>query len=274
MNCKNCERSLAKEDDFCSNCGAKVIRNRLTVKNLWNDFVEQFLNYDNKFLKTYLNLFKNPQEVIGGYVEGTRKKYVNVISYYAIAITFAGFQLFIIRKFFPESMDLQALLPEDTPNTGMNIDWIYDYYSFLALINLPIYALIAKLTFIGLPKYNYTEHLVINTYLVAQYTITNFLIIITGVAFGINFYIIGNILTLFLIIYTAMVYKKLYPLSTAGILTRTLLFFGILAFLMILSGIVQLIVLYLNGDLDLMMEAAKAKKQTAYIASSFINWTS
>ncbi|MCB0457152.1 MAG: DUF3667 domain-containing protein [Flavobacteriaceae bacterium] len=274
MECKNCTKELSSNDDFCSICGAKVIRNRLTIKNLWADFTEQFLNYDNRFLQTYLNLFKKPEEVIGGYIHGTRKRYVNVISYYAIAITFAGFQLFIIRKFFPESMDLQTILPKDNPNAGMDLDWIYDYYSFLSLINLPIYAFIAKFTFIGLEKYNYTEHLVINTYLVAQYTISNFLIIIAGVAMGINFYIIGNILTLFLIFYTASVYKKLYPLSTAGILTRTLLFFGLLVALMILLGIIQFIFMYLNGDIDKIIEAAKAKKQVTYIASSFINWTS
>ena len=274
MNCKNCKKLLNSNDHFCSNCGAKVIKNRLTLKNLWNDFAAQFLNYDNKFLKTYLNLFKKPQEVIGSYIEGTRKKYVNVISYYAIAITFAGFQLFIIRKYFPESMNLQTFIPEGNPNANINIDWVYDYYSFLSLINLPIYAIFAKITFTGLKKFNYTEHLVINTYLVAQYTISNFLIIITGVALGINFYIIGNILTLFLILYTAIVYKKLYPLSTTGIITRTFLFFGLLILIMILSGIIQFVILYLNGDIDQLIEAAKAKKETAYIASSFKNWTS
>ncbi|MEZ4778362.1 MAG: DUF3667 domain-containing protein [Flavobacteriaceae bacterium] len=274
MECKNCKKILSSNDDFCSTCGAKVIRNRLTVKNLWADFVEQFLNYDNRFLQTYLNLFKKPEEVIGGYIHGTRKKYVNVISYYAIAITFAGFQLFIIRKFFPESMDLQAILPKENPNASMDLNWIYDYYSFLSLINLPIYALIAKVTFIGLEKYNYTEHLVINTYLVAQYTISNFLIIIAGVALGINFYIIGNILTLFLIFYTASVYRKMYPLSTTGIVTRTLLFLGILVIILLLSGIIQFIIMYFNGDLQEIIEAAKAKKGISYIASSFINWTS
>ena len=99
MDCKNCQNSLSQKDDYCNVCGAKVIRNRLTVKNLWADFAEQFLNYDNKFLKTYLALFKKPEDVIGSYINGTRKKYVNVISYFAIAVTLSGIQLFILRKF-------------------------------------------------------------------------------------------------------------------------------------------------------------------------------
>ena len=42
MNCKNCDLPLRTDYSFCSNCGAKVIRNRLTLKNLWYDFTERF----------------------------------------------------------------------------------------------------------------------------------------------------------------------------------------------------------------------------------------
>ena len=95
MNCKNCNTSLIEGNDFCGFCGAKVIRNRLTIKNLLAHFSEQFLNYDNQFLKTFLHLFTKPEVVIGGYIDGTRKKHVNVISYFAIALT-----LFRITTFY------------------------------------------------------------------------------------------------------------------------------------------------------------------------------
>ena len=49
-------------------------------------------------------------------------------------------------------MDLHAFIPKDNPNAGINLDWIYDYYSFLSLVNLPIYALLAKFSFLGLKK--------------------------------------------------------------------------------------------------------------------------
>ena len=89
MNCKNCNLLISDKDNFCNSCGAKVIRNRLTIKSLFEDFSEQFLNYDNKFLQTFLHLFTKPEVVIDGYINGTRKKYVNVISYFAIALTLA-----------------------------------------------------------------------------------------------------------------------------------------------------------------------------------------
>lgn len=85
MNCKNCNLLLSDKASFCSNCGAKVIRNRLTFKNLIEYFSEQFLNYDNKFLQTFIHLFTKPEVVIESYINGTRKKYVNVISFFAIS---------------------------------------------------------------------------------------------------------------------------------------------------------------------------------------------
>ena len=79
MECKNCKGLISLSISYCPNCGAKIIKNRLTVKNLFGSFVAQFLNYDNKFLQTFISLFTKPEKVIGSYINGTRKKYVNVL---------------------------------------------------------------------------------------------------------------------------------------------------------------------------------------------------
>jgi Protein of unknown function (DUF3667) len=276
MLCKNCHLELTSENDYCSQCGAKVIRNRLTLRNLWVEFSEKVFNIENTFFKTFFTLFKNPSDVIGGYIDGRRKRYIDVFSYYALAITLAGIQLFVVRKFFPETMDLKVFMagasPSPPPDT--NVDWIYDYYSILALLNLPLYALFGKVVFVRFKKFNYTEHLVIFTYIIAQYSITNFSILITSAAFGVNFYLMGNILNVFLVLYTAYVYKRLYPLTTKQIILRTLLFFGILLGLLMIFILIQLVYYYLNGDLERIMEAEKLKRGVSYMTSSFRNWTS
>lgn len=82
MDCKNCNIPLTVTDDFCRSCGAKVIRNRLTLKNLFAHITETFFNYDNKLLKTILHLFTKPDYVIDSYVKGVRKKYINPISFF------------------------------------------------------------------------------------------------------------------------------------------------------------------------------------------------
>ena len=66
-------------------------------------------------------MFSAPHRVIGEYIGGVRKKYVNVISYFAIAITFSGIQIFIVRKFFPETLDLSILLPDIPINCMLGI---------------------------------------------------------------------------------------------------------------------------------------------------------
>ena len=70
MVCKNCNDALLQQHYYCSACGGKVIRNRLTMKNLFADFSQQFLNYDNTLLKTFIALFKKPEDVIGGALAG------------------------------------------------------------------------------------------------------------------------------------------------------------------------------------------------------------
>ncbi|WAC01775.1 DUF3667 domain-containing protein [Lacinutrix neustonica] len=82
---------MPQQINYCNGCGAKVIKNRLTMRNLFEDFTYNYLNYDNKFLRTFLNLFTKPEAVITSYIDGTRKKYVNVISYFAIALTLSRF---------------------------------------------------------------------------------------------------------------------------------------------------------------------------------------
>jgi len=239
MICKNCQNPLVDTNNYCSYCGAKVIRNRLTLGYLWREFLEKVWNLDNTFFRTFKKLFLKPEEVINGFIEGQRKKYVNVFSYFAIAVTLAGFQLLLLRNYFPDAFDITVFIGNENITAAPNVDWVYDFYSILALLNLPFYALLAKLTFSGLKKYNYIEHLVINTFIVAQYTITTFAIIILLVVLGVNYFLAGNLTTFLLIIYASYCYKRIYPLSLKQILLRVLLFLGLIVVFMILLAVIQ-----------------------------------
>lgn len=271
MDCKNCAQRLESHDKFCNGCGAKVIKNRLTLRSLWGEFRDDFLNVDNRIIKTFFHMFTKPEEVIGGYIGGVRKRYFNVVSYYAMALTVAGVQLFILRKFYPEAMDISFLIPENTPQANMDMDWTYDYYTLLALINIPIYALMAWLSFIGIKKLNFTEHLVVMGYVFAQFTFTSFPFILGAVMLGSNFYIASYVLLIPLILFTSYCYKRLYPLTFWQIVLRALLFIGVSFILIIIFGLIQVLVMIATGGFQEMIEAQKA---TSYISSSVMNWTS
>ncbi|MDU8885997.1 DUF3667 domain-containing protein [Yeosuana sp. MJ-SS3] len=168
MHCKNCFTDLKENYDFCYNCGAKVIRNRLTFKIFFEHISETFFNYDNKLLRTFIELFTKPEDVIGSYINGVRKKYVNPISYFALALSISGIYLLIINKFFPETLDFSIFnFPGQEELQKRNVSFVQEYYSIVMMFYVPIYALMALLTFIGLKKFNYTELLVIFLYIQA-----------------------------------------------------------------------------------------------------------
>jgi len=173
-------------------------------------------------------------------------------------------------------MDLSSLVPETTPKASLEVDWIYDYLSIIALLNLPVYGLLAWLTFFRFKKFNYTEHLVIMTYIVAQFSITNAVFITFFVmVFDTNFYAIGYVSNFLLMIFTAYTYKRLYPLKLSTIVLRTLRFFGIVIVLTIIYGIIQFIVSVLqSGGFEKFIQDAKAQQAISYIVSSAMNWTS
>ena len=276
MKCKNCSLEFDDSHDFCSNCGAKVIRNRLTLKSLFANFSEQFLNYDNKFLQTFLGLFKDPVDVIGGYISGVRKKYVNVVSYFAIAITFSGLQMFILYKYFPEAMDMSAITQPGTEEfQKQNMAFTNEYQSIIMMLSVPVYALMAKLVFLKNKKFNYSELLVVFMYTSGQISIISAALVIPSIFIGVPFLYISMLLLPMQIIYTAYCLKKLYKLRVQQIILKTILFLFVLGVFGFIFTVVILILMYANGTMQELMEAQKAAQQsTSYIASSVMNWTS
>tara|TARA_R110000772_G_scaffold242914_1_gene355588 strand:+ start:185 stop:1012 length:828 start_codon:yes stop_codon:yes gene_type:complete len=275
MNCKNCRTALTSENNFCNSCGAKVIHNQLTLKNVFEDFSEQFLNYDNKFLLTFIALYKKPEDVLNGYVTGTRKKYVNVLNYIALAVTVSGLQLYILFKFFPDAMKLPDYMIKNSAIGQGVIDSVYEYYSFLFIALIPLYALISKLVFKNIKKYNYVEHIVIIAYTQAHLSITFFIPVVILSMIGFNLYEYNYINLAIMILYTAYCFKKLYQLSLKRIIIKTFVFIGIgllfYIFMLIIFMILMLTYLYLTGGMEEFMES---QKTTAYLVSSAINWTS
>ncbi|MFC4720782.1 DUF3667 domain-containing protein [Geojedonia litorea] len=264
MECKNCNTSLTLESDYCHVCGGKVIRNRLTIKHLLGYFTETFLNYDNKFLQTFISLFTKPDDVIGSYINGTRKKYVNVISYFAIALTITGIEWYILNTFFPDLIDMSSVAAKGQEAlANESVSFVQDYISIVLMLFVPVYALMSKLVFFTLKKYNYTEHLVIFMYIIAQISIFGALINLTGVIIGIP---LGHLVYIngpFQLIFSAYCLKKLYNLSIKGLLLRTLLFLVIfLLFFILFSALVVVVNIVMHGGVDAFMEAQKSKIQT------------
>lgn len=264
MVCQNCSSAMSQNHNYCESCGGKVIRNRLTMKNLFSDFSEQFFNYDNTFLKTFIALFRKPEDVIGGYIKGMRKRYINPISYLAITITISGIYMLILNKYFPNAMaEMSTLgLKGSEKSIQQTVVFIQKYYTFAMILLIPFYALISRLVFINRKEFNYTEHIIMTMYIVAQFTLVSSFINIILLVLQLPSSILGSASIFLQMGYFAYCFKRVYKLSFGGVILRTLMFLGILIASFIVMFILGLIMGILFKDSQFMQDLIESQKPT------------
>ena len=174
--CRNCGAALQLDQLYCSGCGAKRMYNRLNWRNLGEDFANRFLNIENHFIKTFVALFKKPEDVIGGYINGTRKKYISAFGYFTIAVTIAGIYAFVIQNWFiddfiaaqqasasvsnpiaiGEGVEKQQLQAMTNMLEKIN-EFTFKYMSLFYFLNIPFMAIISRTVFWNYKRYNYIE---------------------------------------------------------------------------------------------------------------------
>lgn len=258
---------------YCTKCGAKVIRNRLTLKNLVHYTIETWFNIDNSFLKTLITLFTDPRDVIHGYITGLRKRYMNPISYMTIAIGVSGFIVLLIQKIgadidmniFDQNVNEEGF--QEFSNKVRN--FTNDYYSLLFLLYVPIFAIAGWLTF-NKNGYNLTEYLIIIIYTLAQYSLVTFPFSIAILLLDPTNYVFWafplSFLMVALVIYIIQIMNRF---SWAAFLGRMMLFL-VLVFIGYIGVIIFIyILLFATGTLTL--EDIKNLNQAT---SSAMNWAS
>ncbi|MBC3844993.1 DUF3667 domain-containing protein [Winogradskyella echinorum] len=260
MNCKNCQTELQEQDDYCLKCGGKVIRNRLTLKNLFTHLSETFFNYDNKLLRTIVSLITKPETVISSYVEGVRKRFVNPISFFGLSLTLAGISIFLIKKFYLEYFDLQAWMmnleifsneaaQQALANYSTSDSMEYSSLIFSAII--PVFALLSWIVFYD-KKYNLTEHIVIYLYSMSLYSILSIIIGQLILLIIPNYYISFVFLSYpVILLYHCFLLKRLFKLSFSETILKTFLFLVLFIICYIIFGIISFVIGLITGTFDL-----------------------
>lgn len=260
MNCKNCQTELSEQDEYCKSCGGKVIRQRLTLKNLFEHLSETFFNYDNKLLRTLIYLFKRPEEVIATYIGGVRKRYVNPISFFGLSLTISGISVFIIKRFYLEYFDLAAWFASlEIFSNPYSQQFLADYstsdtmeYSSLIFSAIvPVFGLLSWIVFYD-KKYNLTEHIVIYLYTMSLISIVTVLVGQIVLLTTPTFYIPFVFLTYpIILLFHCFVLKRLFKLSFSELVLKTFLFLIFFFTLYIGIGILTFIIGLLTGSMQL-----------------------
>jgi len=260
MNCKNCNKALKDTQKYCDECGAKVIQNRLTPKVLATQVNQEFISIDNLFLRTFLDLFTKPGKVITEYIDGTRKKYMNVLQYFGVSLTLAGIQVFLMTTFFKDALEIDAnfvksieSMPgqKDNPFFNSNFNDFAKYQSIIYIIGVPISAFASWIVYyvLGNKRYNFTEHLVLNLYYSAQIIIITAVLSILFLALGLNYLLLSSFIILPTVLYLGYVLKDIFKeshIETFAKFILIMLVYGILYFVVMLVFVLILVFKDLN----------------------------
>lgn len=263
MNCKNCITELSSSHKYCYHCGAKVVTERITIKSLIYGLLIS-LGWDNQIFVTLRDLIIKPQVVFEKYLNGTRKRYTNPFTLFAIgaalSVLFLGFYsdklinistqaslrpAETILDNYPEgdntselSKEQEALLENLQAINKSMVSFMFKYYNYLSFLLLPFYAIIALLIY-GKPN-NYGEHLVINAYIQGLLFFFGLLLFLLSMLFRKDLYTGGAfILTVIVYLYTYKKYRKQTIDKTVVSLLKFIgIILGVFIILMILGVLI------------------------------------
>ncbi|QHI36291.1 hypothetical protein IMCC3317_16510 [Kordia antarctica] len=255
MQCKNCEYKLETSTKFCANCGAKVIHKRLTLRNLSSEFSERFLNYDNTLLKTVRHMFTQPEVVIDGFINGTRKKYLNPFNFFLVSLAITGLYNFLYKSFlleetiaFYENSFMSFNLDDTASANSMNgFNFFLEYFNLFAFAAIPIIALVTKITFWNYKKHNFTEHIIINLYAVSQYQLVVYTVSIPLLFLSVEAQtMIGFLFLVSFVFYFFYLFVRMYKLTGKQLVFKMIRFFCIGLVFLILFFIVAILIGFLS----------------------------
>lgn len=258
MNCKNCDSELEAQDGYCKICGGKVIRQRLTIKNLFTHLSETFFNYDNKLFRTLKDIFTKPEEVIDGYVTGVRKRYIDPVSFFGFSLTLSGLSIFIMKKFYMDVLDFseafESSLNQNSASRQVSnniTDISFEYGSLLLTAAIPFLAVMSIIIFFD-KRYNFTEHIIVYLYSMSAISIVSVIsshMVLLVIPEG--YLIYALVLYVFMFLQNAFILKRLFKLSAGQLILRSFLFLILFFIVYVAFSILALLIMFATGALDL-----------------------
>ena len=176
--CKNC--SYPTDNKFCPQCGQKTAVSRFTMKQLLHDFIHGFFHVDHGILYTARELILRPGRTLRNYLHGHRIGLFNPFTY---ILLLGGISAVFLKQFHWQGLFVDlGLMTKKAIDTAMWNSSI-KHFSLRLLIAIPLYAAISWL-FYYRKGYNFSEHLIVNTYLRGQGSL--FMLLLAPIVFWIH----------------------------------------------------------------------------------------
>ncbi|WP_350286469.1 DUF3667 domain-containing protein [uncultured Croceitalea sp.] len=236
--CLNCSKTVSKDASFCSNCGAKIVKERITLKRILSEVVETIFGWDNKYFFTVRSLVLKPHVVLEEYVSGIRKRYVHPFTFLIIGATLMLFSFTFFLDYLIEGLqgfnaDVISWLDQYIKSSDGSIkngnnpledvqnsqEAILRYFNVITMALIPVYALFTYLIY--RKKYNYAEHLVFNCYLQGTSILLTLIVFYISLVTHPMVYITTSYITILLYLYT---FGKLLKLGAGQSIIKLLLF--------------------------------------------------
>ena len=184
-NCLNCNAPLTTTQKFCGECGQKTALKRVNLHDVLHDVIHYFTHADKGIFTLLKSLITQPGQVAKEYVEGKRKKHFPPLNFFLIVAAVYLVMGGITSKYGGSSLqrntrtnsytstqritapnNLQQAEGIERMNKMINIGRFFSKYAnYVAMLAAPLISLLIWLLYLR-GRYNYTEHLVANLYLI------------------------------------------------------------------------------------------------------------
>lgn len=180
--CKTCSSPFESNQVFCSNCGAKHIKERLTIRRLSEQLYSNIISLDIPFFNTFKTLLFSPEKVTIGYIQGVRKIISSPIQFAIIILSIYGLFQFFFSEFIEMTLqqDVWSGMEEgfSSYETGKEDDvvlvekfkqfmgFFQQHNQFVNFLSIPFLSMLSML-FYKSKKFNFAEHIVIALYAVS-----------------------------------------------------------------------------------------------------------
>ena len=260
--CLTCHSISTEKFNFCPNCGAKRITQRITIRSIITEFIHNLTHFDGPFFTTLQDMALRTSAVTDGYIRGVRKKYLSPIRFLLISFSISGLFLFLISEQLYDYYDQMAetsyqkgyefgsgnkseanaeLAEEVKPflETFNRVMGVYQKNTqLIGYLLIPIYGLVGLWLFGRRLSYNFAEFAVVALYTVSFGSmITNIIGGITFFASAKNMGITLGVISVLGLIISVLLFRRAFSAK----FWRTLLFV-ILSFL-IFVVVVNVVVL-------------------------------